>query len=213
MQVINIEQGTQEWLDTRKGVVTGSRFKDVVTPAKGELSKSSKSYMHELVAERMGATINFYQNDHMKRGNELEPDARTAYEFIKDVTVNEVGFCLHDNKLIGVSPDGLIGEDGGLEIKCPKETTHISYLDNGTLPLIYKPQVQGSMWITGRKWWDFMSYHPDLPPLIVRVFRDEDYIASMRKGIIKFSEDVLDLEEKLTAKYIGNSGETHKSAK
>ena len=204
MQVINIEQGTQEWLDARKGVITGSRFKDVITPAKGEASKSSKSYMYELVAERMGASVSFFQNEHMQRGNELEPDARSAYEFIKDATVDQVGFCLHDNKLIGVSPDGLIGEDGGLEIKCPKETTHISYLDNGTLPLIYKPQVQGSMWVTGRKWWDFMSYHPMLPPLIVRVPRDEDYIRKMEDGIIKFSEDMLALEKRLTDKYGGN---------
>lgn len=201
MQTLNFEQGGQEWLDARKGKITASRFKDVVTPAKGELSKTSKSYMYELVAEKMGATVSFYQNEHMARGNELEPDARTAYEFIKDAEVQEVGICIHDNNMIGVSPDGLIGEDGGLEIKCPKETTHISYLDSGELPLIYKPQVQGCMWVTGRKWWDFMSYHPDLPPLIVRVFRDEDYIASMRKVIIKFSEDVLDLEEKLVKKY------------
>ena len=204
MQVINIEQGTQEWLDARKGVITGSRFKDVITPAKGEASKSSKSYMYELVAERMGASVSFFQNEHMQRGNELEPDARSAYEFIKDATVYQVGFCLHDNKLIGVSPDGLIGEDGGLEIKCPKETTHISYLDNGTLPLIYKPQVQGSMWVTGRKWWDFMSYHPILPPLIIRVFRDEEYISKMEEVITNFSEDMIALEKRLTDKYGGN---------
>lgn len=204
MRIVNIEQGSQEWLDTRKGLVTGSRFKDVVTPAKGELSKSSKSYMYELVAERMGATVNFYQNEHMQRGNELEPDARTAYEFVKDAVVEQVGICIHDNGMIGVSPDGLVGEDGGLEIKCPKETTHISYLDSGELPLIYKPQVQGSMWITGRKWWDFMSYHPDLPPLIIRVFRDEDYISSMEAWITKFAEDVLDLEKRLVKKYIGD---------
>lgn len=204
MQVINMEQGSPEWLEARKGVVTGSRFKDVITPAKAELSKSSKTYMYELVAERMGATVSFYQNEHMQRGNDLEPDARTAYEFIKDCTVKEVGFCLHDNKLIGVSPDGLIDEDGGIEIKCPKETTHISYLDKGELPLIYKPQVQGCLWVTGRKWWDFMSYHPDLPPLIVRVLRDEDYIKSMNEGIVKFSGEMISLEKKLRDKYIGS---------
>lgn len=203
MQVINIEQGTQEWLDVRKGKITASRFKDVVTPGKGELSKSSKAYMYELVAEKMGATVNFYQNEHMQRGNELEPDARTAYEFVKDAVVEQVGICIHDNGMIGVSPDGLVDEDGGLEIKCPKETTHISYLDSGEMPLIYKPQVQGSMWVTGRKWWDFMSYHPDLPPLIVRVFRDEAYINLMEKGITKFADDVIALEKKLTEKYIG----------
>lgn len=203
MRIINIEQGTEEWLNTRRGVVTGSRFKDVVTPSKGDLSKSSITYMYELVAERMGATVEFYQNEHMKRGNELEPQARTAYEFIKLCKVDEVGFCLDDGKLIGVSPDGLIGEDGGLEIKCPKETTHISYLAKGDLPLIYKPQVQGSMWITGRNWWDFMSYHPDLPPLIVRVERDEEYIKKIEEGITKFSKDMIDLEQKLKEKYLG----------
>lgn len=202
MQVINIEQGTQEWHDARKGVVTGTRFKDVVTPAKGELSKSSVKYMYELVAERMGATVEFFSNEHMQRGNELEDDARTAYEFLKDCEVLEVGFCVDDNNTIGVSPDGLIGEEGGLEIKCPKETTHISYLDDGGLPLIYKPQVQGSMWVTDRKWWDFMSYHPQLPPLIIRVLRDEEYIEKMDKGITKFSKDVLELEDKLRKKYL-----------
>ena len=202
MQVINIEQGTQEWHDARKGVVTGSRFKDVVTPAKGELSTSSKKYMYELVAERMGATVEFFSNVHMERGTELENDARTVYEFIKDCEVSEVGFCLDDNKIIGISPDGLRGEDGGLEIKCPKETTHISYLDNGGLPLIYKPQVQGSMWVTGRKWWDFMSYHPQLPPLIIRVHRDDEYIAKMNNVITKFSKDMIMLEDKLKSKYL-----------
>lgn len=202
MQIINIEQGTEEWLNVRRGVVTGSRFKDVVTPSKGELSKSSVSYMHELVAERMGVTVQFFQNEHMKRGNELEEQARTAYEFVKDCKVDEVGFCLSDNKLVGVSPDGLIGEDGGLEIKCPKETTHISYLVKGELPSIYKPQVQGSMWITGRKWWDFMSYHPDLPPLIIRIPRDEEYISKMEAGITKFSKEMIEMEKKIREKYL-----------
>ena len=202
MLIINLEQGTQEWHDTRKGVVTGSRFKDVVTPSKGDLSKSSKKYMYELVAERMGATVEFYSNEYMERGNELENDARTAYEFIKDCEVLEVGFCLDDGKIIGVSPDGLVGTDGGLEIKCPKETTHISYLDDGGLPLIYKPQVQGSMWVTGRKWWDFMSYHPQLPPLIVRVHRDEEYINNMDKVITEFSKEMIELEDKIKSKYL-----------
>jgi len=202
MQVINIEQGTPEWLQARKGVVTGSRFKDVVTPSKGELSKSSEKYMYELVAERMGATIDFYQNEHMQRGNDLEPMARATYEFVKDCKVDEVGFCLSDSKLVGVSPDGLIGEDGGLEIKCPKETTHISYLVKGELPSIYKPQVQGSMWITGRKWWDFMSYHPDLPPLIIRIPRDEEYISKMEDGITRFSKEMIEMEKNIREKYL-----------
>ena len=202
MKIINIEQGTEEWLNTRRGVVTGSRFKDVVTPSKGDLSKSSVSYMHELVAERMGVTVHFFQNEHMKRGNELEGQARTAYEFIKDCKVEEVGFCLADDKLVGVSPDGFVGEEGGLEIKCPKETTHISYLAKGELPSIYKPLVQGSMWVTGRKWWDFMSYHPDLPPLIIRIPRDEEYIKKMELGITKFSKEMVEMEKMIREKYL-----------
>lgn len=202
MQIVDIEQGTEEWHEARRGVITGSRFSDVITPVKGALSTSSKKYMYELVAERMGATVDFFKSDYMARGNELEDDARTAYEFIRDTKVDEVGLCLDDSKIIGVSPDGLVGEDGGLEIKCPKETTHISYLDDGGLPLIYKPQLQGSMWITGRKWWDFMSYHPQLPPLIIRVPRDEEYISNMEKVIVEFSKGMLELEEKLNKKYL-----------
>lgn len=202
MEIINIEQGTKEWLDARKGIITGSRFKDIVTPLKGDLSKSSISYMHELIAERMGATVDFFQNSHMQRGNELEPYARSAYEFIKDCKVEQVGFCLDNSKLFGVSPDGLIGEDGGIEIKCPKETTHISYLVDGILPLIYKPQVQGSMWVTGRKWWDFMSYHPELPPLIIRVERDEEYIKNMEENIIKFAKEMVKLELDIRKRYL-----------
>ena len=201
MQIINIEQGTTEWHKARRGVITGSRFSDIITPAKGDLSASSKKYMYELVAERMGATVEFFKSEYMARGNELENDARLTYEFIKDCEVLEVGFCKDDNAEVGISPDGLIGEDGGLEIKCPKETTHISYLDDGGLPLIYKPQVQGAMWITGRLWWDFMSYHPQLPPMIIRVLRDEKYISKMDKVITKFAEDVLLLEQKLKDKY------------
>tara|TARA_R110000765_G_scaffold415809_1_gene517161 strand:+ start:62 stop:691 length:630 start_codon:yes stop_codon:yes gene_type:complete len=204
MTIINTEQGTAEWLNIRRGVITGSRFKDVVTPSKGDLSKSNVTYMHELIAERMGASVEFFRNAHMQRGNDLEPQARTAYEFIKDSKVEEVGFCLDDGKLFGVSPDGLVGEYGGLEIKCPKEATHISYLEKGELPLIYKPQVQGSMWITGRRWWDFMSYHPDLPPLIIRVERDEDYIERMEDGITKFSIKMIEMENKIREKYLNH---------
>ena len=204
MKIINIEQGTEEWLNIRKGIITGSRFKDVVTPSKGDLSKSSVTYMYELIAERMGATVEFFQNAHMQRGNDLELQARTAYEFIKDCKVEEVGFCLDDGKLFGVSPDGLVGKHGGLEIKCPKETTHISYLAKGEIPLLYKPQVQGSMWITGRKWWDFMSYHPDLPPLIVRVERDEEYIKKLEDGITKFSIEMVEMENRIREKYLNH---------
>ena len=166
MKVINIEQGTDEWLKERIGVVTASRFKDIVTPAKGDLSKSSITYMYELIAEKLGAETDFYTNEHMERGTELEPQARAVYELIHDTKVEEVGMLKTDCGSIGISPDGLIGENGGIEIKCPKASTHVKYMLDGVLPLTYKPQVMGSLWISGREWWDFMSFHPQLDPFI-----------------------------------------------
>jgi len=198
MMMLQLEQGTQEWLDIRKGVITASRFKDVVTPAKAEKSKSAKSYMYELLAEKMGATIDSFKSSAMERGNELEPEARSTFEFLTDLKVKEVGFVLHDNGLIGVSPDGLIGEDGGLEIKCPLAKTHIKYLIDGVLPLEYKPQVMGNLWVTERKYWYFMSYHPELPPFILRVERDEKYIKKLSDGLLAFADDVQVEYEKLT---------------
>jgi len=188
------EQGSQEWLNARLGIPTASRFKDLITPAKADKSKSATAYMYELLAERLTKEPNeFYSNDWMQRGNELEPMARTAYEFMTDSTVDEVGFILNDERTIGVSPDGLVGEDGGLEIKCPKASTMVKYMIEDKLPDIYKPQVQGNLWISGREWWDFVVYHPSIDLYIKRVYRDETYIQKMEEHITAF---VLELEEK-----------------
>jgi len=186
----NLEQGTQEWLDARKGIPTASRFKDIVTPAKGELSKSHKTYMYELIAERLGADNEFYTNEHMERGTELESQARAIYGLIHGVSVEEVGMIKNDAESVGISPDGLIGDNGGLEIKCPKASTHIKYMLDGVLPTIYKPQVQGSLWVSGREWWDFMSFHPQLDPFIIRIYRDEEYIKKMEEHILKFCDEL-----------------------
>ena len=191
MQVLNnLTQGSEEWLKARMGVITASRFKDVVTPARGDLSKSRVSYMYELIAERMGAENEFFKNDYMKRGNELEELARSTYSFVSNNEVYEVGMILRDDSKVGISPDGLIGGDGGLEIKCPKASTHVKYMLKGELPLEYKCQVQGSLWISGREWWDFMSFHPQLPPFILRVYRDEEFIEKMESHINNFVLEV-----------------------
>ena len=187
MRLIDCEQGTPEWLAARLGVPSASMFAKIVT-TKGAWSTQADSYINQLVAEELtGETTPVYQNEHMIRGTELEPDARSLYELMTDVSVEEVGFCLHDTLKAGCSPDGLVGEDseGGLEIKCPAPATHVEYLRGGVLPSKYKQQVMGCLWITGRQWWDFMSYHPNMKPLIVRVERDEEFIAALEANVTK----------------------------
>jgi len=188
MRVLSCEQGSDEWLRARLGVPSASMFAKIVT-TKGAWSTQADSYINQLIAEDLtGEPTPFYQNEHMARGTELEPEARSAYEFMHDVVVEQVGFCLHDTLRAGCSPDGLIGEKGGLEIKAPAAATHVSYLRDGKLPSKYYQQVMGCLWITGREWWDFMSYHPDMKPLIVRVERDEEYIAALEQHIAKAVE-------------------------
>jgi len=194
MQVLNLEQGTQEWLDARKGIPTASSFSKIVTPSKGDKSTSSKTYMYELIAEKLGASNESYSNEWMERGNELESMARSTFEFLTDLKVDEVGMIKTDCGNIGCSPDGLIGEDGGLEIKCPKASTHIKYILEGVLPLEYKTQVMGSLMVSERDYWYFMSYHPELDPFILKIERDEEFISKMKKHIDSF---VVDMCEKL----------------
>lgn len=183
MRIDQNEQGSPEWLAARLGIPSASMFAKIVT-TKGAWSTSADSYINQLVAERLtGEREEVFQSHHMIRGTELEPDARDLYSLMTDSEVTEVGFCLHDTLAAGCSPDGLIGEDGGLEIKCPAPSTHVEYLRGGVLPSKYKQQVMGCLWITGREWWDFMSYHPTMKPLIVRVERDEEYIAALENCV------------------------------
>jgi len=185
MRIDQNEQGSPEWLAAKLGIPSASMFAKIVT-TKGIWSASADAYINQLVAERLtGEREEVFQSHHMLRGTELEPDARDLYSLISDAEVTEVGFCLHDTLAAGCSPDGLIGEEGGLEIKAPAPATHVEYLRGGVLPSKYKQQVMGCLWITGREWWDFVSYHPTMKPLIVRVERDEEYIAALEKCVTK----------------------------
>jgi len=185
MKICSHEQGSPEWFEARLGIPSASMFSKIVT-TKGVWSTQADSYINQLVAERLtGEREEIYQSHHMIRGTELEPEARDMYCLVKDVEVQEVGFCLHDTLKAGCSPDGLIGEDGGLEIKAPAPATHVEYLRGGVLPSRYEQQVMGCLWITQREWWDFVSYHPNMKPLIVRVERDEEYIAALEECVTK----------------------------
>lgn len=190
MRLIECEQGSEEWLKARLGVPSASNFSKLIT-MKGTLSTQAKAYVDALVAETITGESTYVKvTDAMQRGTELEPYARERYFYETGNSVDEVGFCLHDDYQAGASPDGLIGEDGGLEIKCPLGGTMVSYLRVGRLPSKYWQQVQGCLHITGRKWWDFMAYHPDMKPLIVRVERDEAFIAALDALLIDVVKEI-----------------------
>lgn len=191
MKILECEQRSTEWFEARLGCITGSNMSKVIT-ASGKPSTQIDTHINELIAQRLIGEIpqqdepNFW----MQRGAELEPQARMFYELAQDVEVKEVGFCKHDILNCGVSPDGLVGDDGGLEIKCPRESTQIKYLRSGKLPAEYKPQVMACLWITRREWWDFLSFHPKLPEFQIRVYRDEEYISSLQQQVTKACETI-----------------------
>ena len=173
MKIIEVEQGSQEWLLSRCGLPTASGFDKIIT-AQGKPSTQRQKYLYQLAGERiLERPEETYKNLAMQRGTEMEPEARSFYEMISGETVTQVGFCLADS--YGASPDGLVGEDGMVEIKCPLVSTHVSYLLNGTFPTEYFQQVQGEILVTGRKWCDFLSYFPGLKPLLVRAFPDPEF--------------------------------------
>lgn len=201
MKIIEHEQGSVEWLMSRLGCPSGSGFSKLITST-GKASTQADAYINELIAEAViGDVTPNEPNEWMQRGTELEPVARAFYEFENNCTVTEVGFCMHDTLKCGVSPDGLVGDAGGLEIKCPKPSTHVKYLRRGALPSEYKAQVMGCLWITEREWWDFVSYHPQLPNLVVRVQRDEDFInalaAEVEKACVLIEKQVANIKEML----------------
>ncbi len=180
MIILDHEQGTEEWLAARLGRPSASNFGKLITVS-GKPSTSAVGYINQLIAERfVGKSEPFYVNDHMARGTELEPEAREAYEFITECNVTEHGFILDDSKEFGCSPDGFVETDGGLEIKCPAATTMVKYLrDPQALVKAYYQQIQGCLWITDSQWWDAFAYHPEMPHVLVRVERDEEFITKL----------------------------------
>lgn len=190
--LLDCAQGTDEWRQARLGIPTASCFKRIMTNS-GSTSEQATAYMAELIAEALtGRPVDSYTSDDMQRGIDLEPTARAAYEFVTGYSVQQVGgVYLDDSKKIMCSPDGLIPERRkGLEIKCPKLSTHIKYILDGDLPAAYKLQVQGALWITGYDTWDFVSYHPEYSlctTWILTVQRDEKIIKALDTRIRAFA--------------------------
>jgi hypothetical protein len=192
--ILNHEQGTEDWFNARLGVPSASNYAKLIT-ATGNPSTSADGYINQLIAEAVtGERADFYTNAHMERGTALEPEARAYYEFMRDMEAQEVGFCLHDEVKTGCSPDALVG-DGGLEIKCPSSAVHVSYLRENRLPPAYKQQVMGCMWITGAEWWDFLSYHPAMPSLLIQVKREQKYIDALAVEVTKAAAAIADQVE------------------
>ena len=200
-----MEQRSPEWFAARAGKVTASRVADIVAKTKTGYSASRVNYMAQLICERLtGQAQEGFQNAAMQWGTDTEPLARSAYEMERDVFVTEVGMVNHPTiEMAGASPDGLIGDDGLIEIKCPNTATHIENLLSNTAPANYVIQMQWQMACTGRKWCDFVSFDPRMPEdlkiMVVRVQRDDEQIAKLEDEVIKFLDDLQKKVDQLTA--------------
>lgn len=190
-----MEQRTDDWFAARIGKVTASRVADVVAKTKSGYSASRDNYMAQLVCERLtGKPTESFSNAAMQWGTETEPLARAAYEAKMDVLVDEVGFIDHPSIVnSGASPDGLVGFDGLIEIKCPNTATHIDTLLSQTVPKKYADQIFWQMACTGRDWCDFVSYDPRLPSdlqiFVMRIYRSNEYIKILETEVINFLEE------------------------
>jgi hypothetical protein len=199
MKIIDCDQGSPEWLTARLGIPTSSEFHRIITAVKGDLSKSARKYAHELVAETLlgeplQSTIG--NLDWIVRGKLLEPQAVQQYEFSNDVETRAVGFVTTDDGRIGCSPDRLIiGQRAGLEIKCTAPQNHLGFLIDGPGD-DYKQQVQGQLGIAELEYVDLYGFHPSLPPVTIRTYRDEPYITKMRAALTEF----LDMRDEMLAK-------------
>ncbi len=190
-----MEQRSDEWFAARLGKATASRVADIVAKTKTGYSASRANYLAQLVCERMtGTKADSFSNAAMMWGTEVEPEARAAYSFERDVDVEEVGFIDHPALAAGASPDGLVGADGMLEVKCPNTATHIETLLSGKVADKYVVQMQWQMACTGRQWCDFVSYDPrmreGLKIFIQRVPRDAERIAELEAEVAKFTAEV-----------------------
>lgn len=204
-----MEQRSTEWFTARLGKVTASRVADVIAKTKTGYSTSRENYMAQLVCERMtGTQGESYNNAAMQWGTDQEPLARAAYEAAKDVLVDEVGFVVHPTiNNAGASPDGLVGDDGLIEIKCPNTATHIDTLLSDKVPNKYNTQMQWQLVCTGRKWCDFVSFDPRMPEglqlFIQRVDFDAEYVKMLEAEITGFLGELETKIEKLKEKTHG----------
>lgn len=189
IEIINCEQGSEAWFTARAGIPTASRFKCVLAKGRGgEDSKTRAAYLYALVDDLLyHDPPEGFSNDDTERGKILEDEARSIYALEHDVELRRVGFVVNRHFSAGCSPDALIGEDGILEIKTMFPRLWIVHVIKGTYPSEFTAQIQGMLWVTQRTWCDLMIYWPKRPPYIVRIPRDEKYIADLAKAVTAFN--------------------------
>ena len=194
---MEMEQGSEEWFKARSGKLTASAFGKLLTRPRskkdkeaGLVSQTTQTYLLEKVTEVLTGESRKLSSEALDWGTELEDEAREFYELKNTVKVKQVGFVQwKENLMIGGSPDGLIGRDGGVEIKCPyNSTNHSQYLYDTTIPKSYYAQVQGNLMITNRKWWDFVVYNPRVlndkfKMIVIRIRRNEEFISKLKEAI------------------------------
>ena len=217
MIVLDCQQGDAEWQAARMGIPTASSFHRILTPAKLAPSAQREEYMNELLGEWvLGREKDFGGTVWTDRGHALEPLARAWYAMETDHDVEEVGFVYKDKaRMVGCSPDGVVkpfGRNGGVETKCPMAKTHIGYLRRGKVPTEYLLQIHGNLWVTGFDWWDFISYHPDLPPLRIRVEPEERYMNALDVALEVFVADLVEARDKLRSMGVVPHGEEREPA-
>ncbi len=189
-------QGTEEWHAERLGKLTGSRIADMLARTKTGWGATRKNYMAQLMCERLtGQREESFKSAAMERGNEVEAEARRIYGFYNNVEVEETGFVTHPTiEMAGACPDGLVGDLGGVEFKCPNTATHLETLEGASIKRVYRLQMQFCMACTGRQWWDFVSYDPRLPPELAyyckRVHRDQEEIDEIEREAKAFLDEI-----------------------
>jgi len=200
------QQGTREWLEARAGRFTASRMADLTATTKSGYAASRRNYLAELLIERMtGEPTEHFRSREMERGTELEPEARALYQLKYDRDVRTVGFIQHPQMdYAGASPDGLIGDDGGLEIKCPNTATHIETIRTRTIPRRYMLQMQWVMECSGLSWMDYVSYDPRmrderLVMYVHTIYRDEETLEWLRGEVEKAEAELRAMVAEITS--------------
>lgn len=201
MKIHNFEQRTEDWYNIRKGKMTASNADTIIANGKG-----LETYIYNLMAEYYSsAEKENYINADMQRGIDLEPEARLEFEFYTDLDVQEVGFIEY-NEFIGVSPDGLIGDDGLIEIKCPNDSVYFKLLLSDNIKPEYIAQMQMQLYVTDRQYCYFVSYNPNFEKslYIKKITRDEEMIEKLKKGLDKGTELIKEIKKNF--RKVGQNG-------